>query len=687
MSGEGCCFVEWKEQFVSSERGNRVVHYFLKDSAGQTILAVVGTERSVRHMFYVVADEFVQAYGSQCSIHAGFKWRSRREVVDWLTSMISKHRGSPKNDKSHALRNFEFPLKRSLGQVSDCQGRPVSILGGHTSEIVWSGTSWTCGKQLKHYPSFCRNGITIAIHSFVFVMGKGETRYLAYLEDMYEDRRGQKKVKIRWLHYSDEVKGVTPIRNPHPKEVFITPYAQVVSAECVDGPATVLTREHYNECVAAVPQALSSKIYQCFRQFRNNKVKSFELSKLRGYFDQPILSCFLSNPLQKPDTASNGLTGEEDEDLTSGPDVKVGGKRTRSCRGYKRCVAAYSGVKRSRRDFANPTYEPANKNLIDGLLAQRLLSLKHVNSQPRFTPRFKVGEKIELLCQDSGIRGCWFRCTILQVTRKQLKVCYDDLKDDDGSTNLEEWIPAVKFAAPDKLGMRVPGRQTIRPIPSSVDQIKPPLDVGVAVDAWWSDGWWEGVVIGVNNCEDDNIKIYFPGENFMSTQMKYLRISRDWVGDTWIDIEAKKDILSAINSANALESKLSASSTVIKEVKSDDVAGSEADTTTVIEVICDEGKLNCATTASNGLAEDVDPADDKNPSPLIHESNEDDDYYKINDIRNLEGDVGGSDDNDDIDDDDVEDDVQSEDDNALDMDASETSAQNCKLVEIMEVVA
>lgn len=59
--------------------------------------------------------------------------------------------------------------------------------------------------------------------------------------------------------------------------------------------------------------------------------------------------------------------------------------------------------------------------------------------------------------------------------------------------------------------MRVSSRLTIRPIPSSVDQTKSPLDVGVAVDAWWSDGWWEGVVIRVNNCEDDDVKIYFPG--------------------------------------------------------------------------------------------------------------------------------------------------------------------------------
>lgn len=90
MAGIDHSFVEWKEQFISQERGNRVVHYFLKDSSGESILAVVGTERSVRHMFYVVSEEFVKVYGDKNSIHAGFKWRSRREVVDWLTSMLSK---------------------------------------------------------------------------------------------------------------------------------------------------------------------------------------------------------------------------------------------------------------------------------------------------------------------------------------------------------------------------------------------------------------------------------------------------------------------------------------------------------------------------------------------------------------------------------------------------------------------
>lgn len=111
MSGNGHCFVEWKEQFVSQERGNRVVHYYLKDSSGESILAVVGTERSVRHMFYVIAEEFLQVYGKESSIHAGFKWRSRREVVDWLTSMLSKqHLHGDRSGLSLPLMVFLFTL-------------------------------------------------------------------------------------------------------------------------------------------------------------------------------------------------------------------------------------------------------------------------------------------------------------------------------------------------------------------------------------------------------------------------------------------------------------------------------------------------------------------------------------------------------------------------------------------------
>ncbi|XWS51858.1 hypothetical protein CRYUN_Cryun11dG0018200 [Craigia yunnanensis] len=533
MSGNGYCFVEWKEEFVSQERGNRVVHYFLKDSVGESIRAVIGTERSVRHMFYVVAEEFVRVYGAEHSIHAGFKWRSRREVVDWLTSMLSKQHlqrdrsKSPKHEAMLVLRSPDcamIEISAQKAQALDDMGHLLRSWNGQSSGIVWSGTTWTCGKQLKHFPAFCRNGTTIAVQSFVFVMAKGENHYLAYLEDMYEDKRGQKKVKVRWFHDTKEVKGIIPVRNPHPKEVFITPYSQVISVECVDGLASVLTREHYEKCSAVFPDALLARVHVCSRQFRSNKVKQFDLSKLRGYFDQPILSCLNSSLFSEPDSLSPGLNEEEEEELSPSENIKLGNKRTRTNRSSQRFVTDQSGNGISSNYLM--TCETSYKKIKYALSGKRLLSLKHAEGQHWYGSVFKVDEKIELLCQDSGIRGCWFRCTVLQVSRKRMKVQYDDVQDEDGYGNLKEWIPISKLAMPDKLGMRYSCRLTVRPaLPSSQTALV--LMVGAAVDAWWSDGWWEGVITGVNNSGDDNLQAYFPGIYFEIYMLQFILVYCD----------------------------------------------------------------------------------------------------------------------------------------------------------------
>ncbi|KAG2678221.1 hypothetical protein I3760_12G133400 [Carya illinoinensis] len=617
MTGTSHSFVEWREEFVSQERGNRVVHYFLKDSSGESILAVVGTERSVRHMFYVVSEEFLQVYGKESSIHAGYKWRSRREVVDWLTSMLSKqHLPGGSGSPSSTMDGMGAPQT----QAADDTGH-IAIFKGHHPDIVWSGVAWKCGKQLKHYPSFCRNGTTIAIQSFVFVMAKGENHYLAYLEDMYEDKRGQKKVKVRWFHHTQEVEGKIPIRNPHPKEVFMTPYVQVISAECVDGPATVLTREHYEKCITSFPHPQCARIHLCYRQFRNNRVKPFDLSKLRGYFDQPILSCLVPNPFSTPESISLSLTGEEAEQLSSGENVKVGAKRTRSGRVCRSFAADHSGVRNSVRINQTITYEPY-ENLDYSLSgSRRLLSRKHIGCHVWHTPLFKVDEKIELLCHDSGIRGCWFRCTVLQVSRKQMKVQYDDVQDEDGYGNLEEWIPTSKMAMPDKLGMRHLGRPAIRPAPPSEEQVDLAIEVGTAVDAWWSDGWWEGVVTGLDDSGDSTMQIYFPGESILlNVQKKDLRKSKDWMGDRWVDIQGKPDILSDLSATIGLDSKLSPSSNIAKDIKSG-VSMSCADSSTRFNIAVDEKLDLPAVASSDGLPEDMERVVDGKSPPLNDKGN------------------------------------------------------------------
>ena len=212
---------------------------------------------------------------------------------------------------------------------------------------------------------------------------------------------------MRWFHHNREVRGVVSIQNPHPKEVFITTYAQVISAECIDGRAIVLTREHYEKCVAVFPNDLLARAHFCFRQFKSNRVKPFKLSDLRGYFDQPIFSCFSSDFF-------------EDEELSSGDEVKVGVKRTRSGR-----------------EHLSVSKKFAYDKLKYGVLPRGLDIQKHVEGQYFQTPMYNVNDKIEFLCQDSGIRGCPFSCTILEVSRRQIKIRYDDIQDEGGYGNLE----------------------------------------------------------------------------------------------------------------------------------------------------------------------------------------------------------------------------------------------------------
>lgn len=72
----------------------------------------------------------------------------------------------------------------------------------------------------------------------------------------------------------------------------------------------------------------------------------------------------------------------------------------------------------------------------------------------------------------------------------------------------QEWVSAWRLAGPDKLGMRVVGRTTVRPFPC-INVSPGDCSIGQAVDAWWNDGRWEGIVI--NKESGGNVQVYFPG--------------------------------------------------------------------------------------------------------------------------------------------------------------------------------
>ncbi|KAK7359891.1 hypothetical protein VNO77_01858 [Canavalia gladiata] len=573
MSGGevGPVFVAWEEQVICQERGNRVIHFYLKDALGNSVLAVVGTERSVRHMMYVVPDHFLQAYGSSQSINA-CKWRARREVVDWLTCLVSRnrphHAGVQLDDLEHDVESVKISMAGINVNKKILPDKMISRkLKFHSSDIEWSGDAWFCAKQLKHYSGFCRNGTTIYVHSFVYIMAEEENHYLGYLEDMYEDKKRQKKVKVRWFHHGQEVKHVIPQLNLQEGEVFITPHVQVISAECVNGPAIVLTPKHYEKYLAAVPHTSLSEIHMCFRQYKNNKLKPFTLTKLRGYSNQSVLSCLNSPILSKRKTKCHKLHVEDDENCTEDDPLRSSYKRNRSSKGHQVLEKGSSDQQISVPVNEMAKWEPKYPSL-RLKLSRKTMGITVIGPKPQ-QQSFKVGEKIEVLCQDSGIRGCWFRGKILSTSQRQLKVQYDDLLDVNETEKLEEWVPASRVAAPDKLGMRCSGRLTVRPCPPE-HTIDHTFEIGAPVDAWWSDGWWEGVITAVNVCGVGNLQVYSPGEDkLLTVEKKNIRISRDWIDNRWVDIPGKPNICSYLSSKVSSSIRLSANSAVVEGSMSD----------------------------------------------------------------------------------------------------------------------
>lgn len=71
---------------------------------------------------------------------------------------------------------------------------------------------------------------------------------------------------------------------------------------------------------------------------------------------------------------------------------------------------------------------------------------------------------------------------------------------------------------------------------------------------------------------------------------KNLRVSRDWMGDQWVDIEANRDILSAISAVVSQDTKVTASPTIVKEPDSDDLLKlcHEAPISTKLDVVEEE---------------------------------------------------------------------------------------------------
>lgn len=58
--------------------------------------------------------------------------------------------------------------------------------------------------------SFQNSHLDLQVLSFVLIMGEEGSHYLGYLEDLYEDKNGEKMVNVQWFQFREEVISMIP---------------------------------------------------------------------------------------------------------------------------------------------------------------------------------------------------------------------------------------------------------------------------------------------------------------------------------------------------------------------------------------------------------------------------------------------------------------------------------------------
>lgn len=282
-----------------------------------------------------------------------------------------------------------------------------------------------------------------------------ERHYLGYLEDMYEEEMSkEKKIQVRWFCHNREVKElVTPQINVHPEEVFITSDVEVIGVEYVDQVGAVLSPSHYEKCLAAflIPpdnNLSSGGTFMCHRQLiKNKKVRPFSMRKLRGYDNQPILSALerLCGQFKFPRLNEARESDEEEPPkkllLTwSLRNRRSGLNKDGSGSGSS---SQSNSIVRNQGERREQVQEPRRiKIMLVGSKPSELEFEDEDGYEYEEEEEEDEDKNIELLCQDSGFRGCWFRCKILQTSPdNRIKVQYYDVQDSDKSGKLEvPWI-------------------------------------------------------------------------------------------------------------------------------------------------------------------------------------------------------------------------------------------------------
>ncbi|XP_050223493.1 protein AGENET DOMAIN (AGD)-CONTAINING P1 [Mercurialis annua] len=146
-------------------------------------------------------------------------------------------------------------------------------------------------------------------------------------------------------------------------------------------------------------------------------------------------------------------------------------------------------------------------------------SKKSTPQKPTHHPYFKAGAMVEASSDDDGFRGSWYIGKIVRrATTKdpnKFLVEYETLfRDEVGKNPLKEIYDVAQ----------------LRPLAPREKNRK--FRFGEKVDAYHSDGWWEGSI--TEECEDGKFAVYFKGSKEQIVfGSEVLRLHREWVDGEW----------------------------------------------------------------------------------------------------------------------------------------------------------
>lgn len=127
-----------------------------------------------------------------------------------------------------------------------------------------------------------------------------------------------------------------------------------------------------------------------------------------------------------------------------------------------------------------------------------------------------VNSSVEVTSHDPGFFGSWYEATIISQSGKTYKIRYQNLMEVDMKTPCEEMVKMT----------------LVRPLPPKIIDNSEAWLPGHAVEAYSSDGWWQGII----DCRlsEELFRVYFQySSEVLDIPLENLRSRQDWNGQKW----------------------------------------------------------------------------------------------------------------------------------------------------------